>query len=318
MELILKPLLLKLRRPFRIAHGNFNTRENLLVTLKEKNHSGYGEVAVVSYYGDTLEHVIESLQSTTILDYFRTQNEVLLETINQFPRPSSKAVCAGLQMALYDLLGKQENQSLSTLLGIQRSSLPPSAVTVALSDDEARFRSELQEKSNYPIIKIKLGSGDIEWDLHLAKIAREEIQGQLCFDANGGWNLNEMFGALPKIKMLHPIYLEQTFAAHDTEAWIDFAAKRSPGIPPIIADESVCSEIDLVTLAPFIDGVNIKISKCGGISEAIHLIHRSRELGLKVMLGCMIESSLGIGAAAHLAPLADFLDLDGSLLLEQD
>jgi L-alanine-DL-glutamate epimerase-like enolase superfamily enzyme len=182
--------------------------------------------------------------------------------------------------------------------------------------DELRRR--VRSAAGFPILKLKLGSGDLEADETAVRVAREETGAGLCVDANGGWSVDEAATIIPRLATYDLLFIEQPLPQHNSEMWHDLRARLPEGMPPLIADESVRQSADIPALAGAADGVNIKLAKAGGLREARRMIALARALGMQVMIGCMVETSVGVTAAAHLAPLADYADLDGNLLLVND
>jgi len=315
------PLQLSLRDPFAIAHGTSLVRDNLLVTIQWGLLVGYGEVAVVPYRGDTAADLERELAHPGLLSHLSGAAALDPErALQSLRRPLAPAAMAGLDMALHDIWARRRGLPLHQLWGLDPDRCPRTSFTIAMDSDDARYRERVIAASGFSLLKLKLGSGDLERDLELARMAHEQAPGsRLCVDANGAWTAEQAARAVSEMRALDLVFLEQPIPAEPgLEGWRELRSLLGDGAPPLVADESFQSEEDLAWLAQVADGVNIKLSKLGGLAPALSAIHAARDAGLKVMLGCMVESSLGVTAAAHLAPLCDLADLDGHLLIEED
>lgn len=307
MRLSYETIELRLRHTFHIAHGASATRRNVLLRLGD----GLGEAAPVAYHGESAEAVEATLArwqpELTQLDDPAVITWLLAKL------DGSRAARAAVDLALHDALGKRLNCSLRTLLGIQGLALPPTSFTIAITAPD-ELVARVQAASSYPILKIKLGT---DRDLAIVQTIREAApQAVLRVDANAGWTVAQALELIPQFAELGVELIEQPLAADDLEGLRTLKAARLP--LPIVADESVKSSADVVRLADAVDGVNIKLMKTGGVQGALAAIHTARSCGLKIMLGCMIETSLGATAAAQMAGLADWVDLDGPLLIAND
>ncbi|HSH79754.1 MAG TPA: enolase C-terminal domain-like protein, partial [Herpetosiphonaceae bacterium] len=203
--------------------------------------------------------------------------------------------------------------SLADLLGLRTLPLPPTSFTIAITAP-AELAERVRAAASYPILKVKLGTAR---DVEIVRTIREHApSARVRVDANGGWDADQALAILPALAELGVELVEQPLAPGD-RAGLERLRRAQVGLP-IVADESVKSASDIVALAGLVDGVNIKLMKTGGIAGALAAIHTARACGLRIMIGCMIESSLGVTAAAHLLPLADWADLDGPLLIRDD
>lgn len=304
MRLTAESLTLALRRPFRIARGVSDTRENVLVRLD----AGLGEAACVPYYGDTRAGIFEYLRS---VDLRAASDPFHLEDIlNGLPRGPA-AARAAIDVALHDLCGKILGEPLYRLLGLNPDRIPRSSFTIAIDSPEAM--AEQARAVDWPILKLKLGGPD---DAARVESVRRATRATLRVDVNGGWTRERAAAMLPLLAELGVELVEQPLAAGDVEgAKALMALTRRP---LLFADESIRSTEDIVAHAGAVDGVVIKLAKSGGLRAAMRQITVARALGMDVMLGCMIESSIGVTAAAHIAPLAQYVDLDGPILIEND
>lgn len=310
MKISAHSVTLQLRVPFKISYGASTTRENVLVSIDE----GVGEGAVVPYYGETPQRIISYVQSREVqkaVDHFSIEDLRL-------PPGESSAARAAVDLALHDLWGKQQGHPLYRLWGLNPATCPRMSYTIPMSDDDDTYRQMLREKQGYPLIKLKLGSGSLEKDLWMVKTAAAEMDGTLCVDANNAWTADQALTIIPQLTDLGVLFVEQPVGRYDMDGWRKISTELPEDRPPLIADESVQGVDSISPLAGLADGINIKLAKCGGLFPARQMIHQARELGMKIMLGCMVETSVAITAMSHLAPLADYLDLDGNQLLIHD
>ena len=311
MQLEIEILELRTRFEFRIAHGAHQRYHNALVRLTHDGLTGLGEGSASHYYGETPEMMVEALRTWTPLlgdDPFALDAiEARLDAALQ----GHHAARAALEMALHDWIGQRLGTPVWKLLGLDRSRTPVSCVTLGMADPETMER-KLDEVRDFPVIKVKLGApGDVD---NLRRV-RARYRGRLQVDANAAWTAAEAVRVLRSIEPLDVDLVEQPVARGDLDG-LRWVRERSP--IPVFADESVHRLADIGVLAGRVDGVNLKIMKCGGLREMQRMIHAARAHGMRVMLGSMIESSLGLSAAAQLAPLVDALDLDGHWLLAED
>jgi L-alanine-DL-glutamate epimerase-like enolase superfamily enzyme len=214
------------------------------------------------------------------------------------------AARAGLDLALHDLIGKELGKPLYALLGLDPSRAPLTSFTIGIADPQVMLH-KVDEAAHYPILKVKLGAGTLSEQVEIVAAIRGRYGGALRLDANEGWNVDEAI----------TIFCEQPVAAGNPQ-WL--RAIRDRVSIPIVADEDCLVASDLPPLYGCIDGVNVKLAKAGGIRGALAMIHSARAMGLKVMIGCMVESAIAATAAAHVSPLADWADLDGPLLISRD
>lgn len=304
MRLDWRPYTLELAYPFRIAHGTSRTRTAVFVDLD----GGLGEAAVVPYHGESVEAVTAYLEAArTRLDSAPASLQGRLERL---PAEGSRAARAALEMALFDLWGRSLGAPLWRLFGLDPDRAPPTSFTIAM--DEPAAMADQARASGLPILKLKVGSeGDLA-RLEAVRAARPDAR--IRVDANGGWTPEAARRLLPELVRLGVALLEQPLPPEERAAYAELSGR---GLP-LFADEPIKSVRDVVDWAPYVDGVVIKLAKSGGLTPALAMIATARGLGLSVMLGCMVETRLAVGAAAHLAPLADHVDLDGPLLITND
>jgi len=320
MQIEIERLALQLENPFTLSYGTSTLRENVVVRISDGHYTGLGEAAVVPYYHETPERVIRYATDPATLAALGENPLWLEDALDRLPPADSIPARAAIDTALHDLWGQQLGQPLYRLWGHNPARCPHSSFTVAMSGDEAAYRAQVRAVSDagYSLIKLKLGSGSVERDLALVQMARAETGAALCVDANGGWSAADALGIMPRLAALGVRFVEQPVARDDWDGWRALRAGLPPDALPIIADESVQGVASVLPLAGLADGVNIKLAKCGGLRAARQMIALARACGMQVMIGCMVESSVAVTAAAHLAPLADYADLDGNLLVTND
>jgi len=281
------------------------------VRIEHEGLEGLGEASPAHYYGERRELVERALE---LWAPRLGEDPFALEAIERRLRDALEgqaAARAAIEMALHDWIGRKLGQPVWRLFGLDPAATPPSCVTLGLAEPEEMER-KLETVLDFPALKVKLGGpGDVD---NLRRI-RRRYQGRLRVDANTAWNAADAVRVLRAIEPLEIELVEQPVPRHDLDG-LRWVRERS-GIP-VFADESVHRLEDLGPLAGRVDGVNLKLMKTGGLAEMRRMIHAARALGMRVMLGSMVESSLALSAAAQLAPLADFLDLDGHWLLKDD
>ncbi len=310
MQVDAQPFTLHLTTPFRISRGVQQIATNLLIRVHHNDYVGFGEAAPRAFFGETIATSLAALE--TYIPLLGEDPYATVAIAERMARalPHHGSLRAAIDMALYDLAGKMFGAPVYRLLGLSAQHLPPTSFTIGLAtpDEMARKAAAAQ----YPILKIKLGTPD---DLAIIRAIREVSNATLRVDANAGWTVKTALQMIEALAPYHIEMIEQPIPPGNV-AGLRLLRERSP--IPIFADEDCVDVADVARLAGAVDGINIKLAKCGGLTEAIRMIHVARSLGMRIMLGCMIESSLGITAAAHLAPLVDMLDLDGSLLVDDD
>lgn len=302
-------LTLELRHPFEVAHGRSDTRQASWVRLE--GDSGWGEGTIPPYYGISQDE-IESFWATAAQrrDPFPDDPAEIAAWIGvDGPAPAR----AALDLAFHDRIGRQQGRPLYMLLGLPEPEPKPTAFTIGIDTPETMAR-QAREVANYPVIKIKLGSNDDE--ARVAAIRQARPDATLYIDANAAWTAEEAITQIQRILPYGLALIEQPTAKTDIEG---MGRVQAAVDVPVVADESLQSLADVERLAAVgVRGINLKLMKVGGISPGLAIIRRARELGLQVMLGCMVETSLGITAMAHLAGLADWLDLDAPFLIRND
>ncbi len=304
MRLSFEPITLNLRRPFHIAHGVSHTRRNVLVRLE----GGVGEAAAVAYHGETAESIGAYLSA---LDLGNVDDPSALDDVLGSLPPGSAAARAAVDMALHDLWGQRLGQPLYRLLGLNPNRIPPTSFTIAIDTPEEMARAA--SSATESIVKIKLGSADDEARI---RSVRNATRARLRADVNGGWTREQARRFLPLLKEFDVDIVEQPLPAADVEGLRELMSLRPR--PQIFVDESIFTSADILAHRGSVDGVVVKLAKCGGIREAVRQIAVAGAAGMDVMLGCMVETSVAVTAAAHLAPLVQHVDLDGPLLIDND
>ncbi len=311
MKLSVKPMTLNLKTTFRVSHGASDQRHNVLAMIEHNGLVGYGEAAAVFYYGDTQESLSAYINGLPPLG----DDPFLIEDILNALPDGAHAAQAAVDIALHDLWGKMLGQPLYRLFGLTPAPLPPTSFTISI--DTPEVMAARVKELNYPVIKVKLGAEDAE-----ASVAaiRQASNARLRVDANAAWNPEQALELITRLSQYDLELIEQPLPVGDAKSYLWLREQlRARGVTtPIFADESVKTSRDVADFAGAIDGVVVKLMKTGGLREALRTIHTARAHGMKIMLSCMIESSVGVTAAAHLASLCDHLDLDGPLLIGND
>jgi L-Ala-D/L-Glu epimerase len=307
MKLHWEPITLELHTTFRVAHGASDQRHNVLVYLDD----GVGEAAAVPYYGETQPGIIEYLKSVPDLG----DDPFDMDAVLAKRPPGSRAARSAMDEALHDLWGKRLGQPLYKLFGLNPNNLPLTSFTIGM--DEPQAMAEQARVSGYPILKIKLGSDN---DEAILKAIRKATGARLRVDANAGWSREQALQIIPRLIEYELEFIEQPLAVDDVDGyfWLKDQLRAQRINIPIFADETAKNSHDVAKLAGALDGVVVKTMKSEGIREALRMIHTARAHDMQVMLSCMVESSVGVTAAAHLAPLCDYADLDGPLLIRND
>ncbi|MGD9404184.1 MAG: dipeptide epimerase [Anaerolineae bacterium] len=299
---------LNLETPFRIAHGTSLARHNVLVRITSGEHYGLGEAAPVRQHHESQDGVLAYLADLPPLDGSPFHLEQILSALPQ----GSQSARAAIDIALHDLIGKQLGIPLYRLFGLNPGSAPPTSMTISIGTEQEVQRWARTAAERFSILKLKLGQ---ERSLELVRAVRAVTDARLVADANCAWTVEQAKSLIPAMADLGLEWIEQPLPEEDLDG-LRQIREFSP--LPIFADEPVRTARDIPRLAGCVDGVNIKLMKAGGLREAMRMIAVARAHGLQVMLGCMIETSVGITAAAHLAPLVDWADLDGNQTVIND
>lgn len=310
IHLALEPLELKLKHPFTISRATSTHRYNVLVRAGWGDHEGLGEASYTPRYDQDAKVVLRALEKVVReLDRTERTPAALRERIAAVALPSGARM--GLSIALADLEAKARGVPLHALFDLAPPPPVVTSFTIGLDTREVVAR-KVREAAAFPVLKVKAGRAD---DIELLKAVRELHRGPLRVDANEGWTPAEAAARLEHLRALDVEFVEQPIKAGQYEA-LRRLRRESP--LPILVDEDLVSGEELERLDGCVDGINVKLMKCGGLEPAIAIMRRAREMGLKVMIGCMVESTVGITAAAHLLALVDYADLDGHLLVTND
>lgn len=302
---------LPFRYPFTIARGTKTHQPIFVVELEFNGIKGYGEAPAIAYYNIPAEQMAADLEKKKMMaeKFALTDPERYGHFLHHLFPKNSFLVCA-LDMAGWDLFGKLRKKPIYELLNLDPAKTPLTDYTIGIDTTE-KMIAKMEEKP-WPIYKIKVGT---EGDLERLHALRQHTDALIRVDANSGWTLDEALAKIPLFKEAGVEFIEQPLHKDD---WDGMKKLFADSPLPLIADESCVSENDVEKCAGHFHGINIKLTKCGGITPAIKMIRRARELGLKVMIGCMNETTIGSAAIAHLSPMIDYMDADGPLLLAED
>ena len=300
------------RHPFIIARGGQSDYRTIWVRLIDRDGiEGWGEAAPSRIYGESTETVLAALQAygehlpadAMLIEDTERHWETLLRL-----NPSARGA---LSSALHDLAAKRLGVPVYQMWGLNPAKAPQSTFTIGI-DTAEKIRSKVLEAESYPILKIKLGT---DRDHEILQTIRAVTNKELRVDANTGWTVKRAIRMLPVLEEFGVTVLEQPLPADDLDG---LAAVTRAARIPVIADESCLTSADIPRLVGKVDGINIKLAKCGSLREALRMIAIARAHQMMVMVGCMIETSIAITAAAHFTPLVDIVDLDGAALLSND
>lgn len=307
-----KPYTLELRHVFTVASFSRSTTPVVLTELEYDGIIGYGEASMPPYLGESQESVMNFLSKVDLSDFDSPfQTEEILHYIDQVDSKNTAAKAA-VDIALHDVLGKLMGQPFYKIWGLNPDLIPPTSYTIGI-DTEDMIRKKVAEAQQFKILKVKLG---LDTDKMIIDTIRSVTDVPLCADVNQGWkNKEEALEMANWLKERNVVFLEQPMPKEmiDENAWL---TENSP--IPTIADEGCQRLVDVPALKGVYSGINIKLMKCTGMREAKKMAELARALEMKVMLGCMTETSCAITAAAQLAPLVDWADLDGALLIGND
>ena len=297
--------------PFTISKGTKTHQHTFIVELNFRGIIGYGEAPAIAYYGITTDQMVTDLESKRkFIESFSLTDPKRFWHFLHHLFPSNPFLVCALDMAGWDIYGKLRRKPLYELWNLNLANAPKTDYTIGIDSLE-----KMLEKINAhpaPIYKIKVGTSE---DLEKLKAIRQHTNAIIRVDANAGWTFDQAMQIVPVLEKLNIELIEQPLAKEDFEGTKMLRATTSI---PIFADESFVGERDVEKCAGYFSGINIKLTKCSGITPAMEMIKKARSLNLQVMLGCMNESSIGTAPLAHLAPLVDFLDADGPLLLTEN
>lgn len=313
MRLHLQNCCLALAKPFSISRGTITTQRSVVVKLESEGHVGYGEVSENDYYGHTVESITESIEGVRS----HVENMTLttgghLWNVLRNELSGDRFALSALDVAAQDIFARTHGRRCYEMWGLDWQGVPDSSLTLSLAAPEDVVR-QYRENPEWKIYKIKLGG---TCDLDIVRALREETNATLRIDANCAWSARETIENSHILHQLGVEFIEQPLAAEASRQ--EHALVHRESALPIVADESCCTVEDVKRCVEFFDGINVKLCKCGGLTPAIQMLREARSSGLRTMVGCMIESSIGISAAAQLLPLLDYADLDGATLLADD
>ncbi len=310
MELRPSTSSLALAEDFAIARGSRTTQEVVRVEVEHDGVVGRGEAAPIYYRGETVRSALAFLSD--VAPGRVGEDPFALEEIGRavWSDGAEAAARAALDAALHDWIGRRLGVPLWRLLGLSRD-LPPTSYTIGIDSLEGTH-DRARRARDFRVLKVKVGGAE---DLERLAAVREESPVALRVDANEGWTLESARELLPALLELGVELIEQPFPADDLDSFRALRELRPR--PPIVVDEGCHDLRDVAAVAGYADAINVKLAKAGGVREAVRMIHAARALGLGVMIGCMVESQLAVAPAAHIGSLADWVDLDGHLLLAE-
>jgi L-Ala-D/L-Glu epimerase len=294
------------RRTFAIARSAAGAFERVILELEEDDAVGRGEAAPTRYYGQDAASVTEALQNLEIPDPWDIEGAL---AHNDCMPPTARTA---LDSALHDLAAKRLGVPLYRLLGLARPE-PVSAYTLGIAEPETTVE-EARKLSDFPILKMKVGGRE---DLETVRAVAQFSEAEIWVDANEAFSPDEAPEVAAELKSIGVRVIEQPVPASAGPEALRLATEAAHPVP-VVADESAIVASDVPPLSGCVSGVNVKLAKCGGVRGALAVIHTARALGMTVMLGCMVETSLGISPAAHISGLVDLVDLDGAMLLADD
>jgi L-alanine-DL-glutamate epimerase-like enolase superfamily enzyme len=311
MNLKYKTSNLPFKDPFTTSKGTKTHQPALMVELEFFGLKGYGEAPAISYYNETVEGMIETIESKKrMIQQFSYSNPDRYWHYLHHLLPGNPFLICALDMASWDLYGKMKGKQLHQLWNLDISNNPLTDFTIGI-DNVEKMIAKMKE-TPWPIYKIKLGTDD---DISLITALRKHTDAIFRIDANAAWKAEEALEKIKAFKDLGVEFIEQPLAKDDWEG-MKYLFEKSP--LPLFADESCVSEHDVEKCHRHFHGINIKLTKCSGITPALRMIETARKLEMKVMMGSMNEASIGTAAVAQMLPLLDYVDMDGPLLLSED
>ena len=311
MKIAFKVYHLPLKHPFTISRYTVKTQSTVIVSLSDGKLTGYGEATINPYYNSTIEKLQNSilLSKPIIKKSDNLKPEELWNKLEPVLREDYFALCA-IDCAFWDLYAKQNNRTLRSYWSNKSPQLPLTNYTIGIDSIENMSKRIIEQP--WPVYKIKLGKPD---DVSTIEALRKVTKSPFRIDANCAWSVEETIEKSIKLKQLGVEFIEQPLKGDD---WTGMKTLKEKCALPIIADES-CQRLNDVNLcAESFHGINIKLMKCGGITPALQMITKARAKNLLVMAGCMTESTIGISNLVQIAPLLDYIDADGALLLKND
>jgi L-alanine-DL-glutamate epimerase-like enolase superfamily enzyme len=312
LNLRFTPYTLQLKHAFTLATSSRTTTPVMLTEIEYQGFTGYGEASMPPYLGESHETAVKFLSA---VDLSAFKSPFLLEDILEYAdniMPGNYAAKASVDIALHDLVGKITGQPVYRSFGLDPEKTPMTSFTIGIDTPEV-IRQKVDEADPYRILKVKLGGGN---DKEIVEVIRSATGKTLCVDVNQGWkDRNYALEMVHWLKEKGVVFVEQPMPKEQADD-LEWLTGKSP--LPIVGDEAIQNLNDLIRYRDTYSGVNIKLMKCGGIRAAYSMIKAARALGMKVMIGCMTETSCAVTAAAQLSPLVDWCDLDGNLLISND
>jgi L-alanine-DL-glutamate epimerase-like enolase superfamily enzyme len=310
VKLDLHPYVLELAHSFGISRERYDHQESLIVSLSYNGVTGYGEATANPYYGVTIPSLTREIESvkSMVESASSDQPEALYQALSA--RDLSGFARCAVDLAAWDLYGKLQGKPLYALWGNSMDTYPVTNYTIGLDTTEVMVAK--MKETPWPVYKIKLGT---DRDVAIVTELRRHTDALFRVDANCAWDARETIENAAALKELGVEFIEQPLPADD---WKGMEVVAHHCELPVMADESCQQEGDVERCALHFNGINIKLTKCGGLTSARRMIQKARDLGLKVMVGCMTESSVGISAIAQLLPQLDYVDMDGAMLLKED
>lgn len=312
MQVAYRKIELPFQYPFTISGERTKTHQpSLLVSLSLGAFTGFGEAPAITYYNITVEQMIADIEK-----YRKMIEKFALTEVGRYWHylhhliPHNPFLVCALDMACWDLMGKMKKQPLYKLWNTEWTDTPLTDYTIGI--DTMDKMVEKMKAKPWPVYKIKVGQKN---DIDIIQSLRKHTDAIFRVDANAGWTREEALQKIPVLKELGVAFIEQPLAK---DAWDDMKVLYEQSSLPLIADESCVFEKDVDKCAGYFHGINIKLTKCSGLTPALRMIRRARELNLTVMVGSMNESTVGSAAIAHLLPQIDYVDVDGPLLLSED
>ena len=302
---------LPFKYPFTISKGTKTHQPTFVVELDYFGIKAYGEAPAISYYNIPVEKMVSDLElKRPFLEKFSFSDPERYWHYLHHLFPSNSFLVCALDMAGWDLYGKLNRKPLYKVWDLDIRNAPVTDYTIGIDTIEKMV--EKMQANPWPIYKIKMGvPGDVEMVTELRKHSSAGFR----VDANAGWNVNEAIEKIRRLKELNVEFVEQPLAKDD---WAGMKILYEKSLLPLMADESCVAEADVLMCPGHFHGINIKLTKCSGVTPALRMIDKAKELGLEIMIGCMNESTIGTAAIAHLSPLVNYVDMDGPLLLAED
>jgi len=313
VKLVWQRVELPLKDPFTIARGTLRHQQCLIVSLSHGEATGFGEVTCNSYYGHTYESLENSLRQIKelIAGWDLVHPRELFDCCSDVI-PHDKFALSAIDGSAYDLYGKVHGIPTTKILELASTGQTQSSYTLGIDSIEEMVR-KYREQPDWPVYKIKLGTPH---DLEIVQALRQETDATIRVDANCAWTPEQTIANSRVLAELGIEFIEQPLPANAPREAHRMVFENS--VLPVIADESCRTEPDVEKCHGLFHGINVKLCKCGGLTPASRMLKQARELGMETMVGCMIESTVGISAAAQLLPLLDYADFDGATLLAED